>query len=236
MTQYVGTELDLFSMAKNWKDYWQGEICQYVGSHILEVGAGKGTNTSAMIHFPRKRWVCIEPDPILTKEIIKTTKGLQDDSTFDIRTGTIDCLDDADTFDTILYIDVLEHIKNDAAELRHATRHLQPNGHLIILSPAHQFLFSEFDKQVGHFRRYSSRTLNNVIPSELSIVTLKYLDSVGIMASLANKCFLKRQSPTANQLKLWDQKMVPISRLIDPLFFFRLGKSVLGIFRKSVSL
>ena len=61
---------------------------------------------------------------------------------------------------------------------------------------------------------------------------LFYLDSVGMLASLANRLFLKASMPTLKQIQFWDSKLVPPSRLLDPLTFFRVGKSVIGVWRR----
>ena len=59
-----------------------------------------------------------------------------------------------------------------------------------------------------------------------------YLDSVGLLASLSNRAMLRQHMPTARQIAIWDRLMVPMSRLLDPLLFHRLGKSVLAVWRK----
>ena len=61
---------------------------------------------------------------------------------------------------------------------------------------------------------------------------MEYLDSVGFFASLANRLLLKQQNPTLKQILFWDRVLVPCSRLVDPLFLFRAGKSVVGVWEK----
>ena len=133
------------------------------------------------------------------------------------------------TRDSVLYIDVLEHIEHDADELLAARPHLRPGGHLVVLSPAHQWLFTPFDRAIGHFRRYSASTLQAVVPPGLSMVRLRYLDCVGMCASLGNKALLRQDMPTTRQIEIWDRVMVPLSRTFDPWLRFRVGKSILGI-------
>jgi hypothetical protein len=135
-------------------------------------------------------------------------------------------------FDSIIYVDVLEHIEADAAELTGAARHLRPGGYIVVLSPAHQWLFSEFDSSLGHFRRYSSDSLRAVAPHELEVSTIEYLDSIGVLASGANRFLLRKGMPSSAQIKVWDRMIVPLSRVIDPLLGRRLGKSVLGAWKK----
>ena len=63
---------------------------------------------------------------------------------------------------------------------------------------------------------------------------LDYLDAIGMLASLGNRLILKSNMPSPRQIAVWDGLMVPISRLADPLFGHRLGKSVLGVWRRPV--
>jgi SAM-dependent methyltransferase len=148
------------------------------------------------------------------------------------RAGTTQTLPSAACFDAILYVDVLEHLADDAAELRRAARLLRrPGGVLIILAPAHGWLYSPFDRAIGHHRRYTRRSLARVIPAELTRLTLRYLDSVGLLASAANRFVLRRSLPTERDIVRWDRLMVPLSRHLDRWLGFRVGKSVLGIWR-----
>ena len=147
-------------------------------------------------------------------------------------TKTLAEMDSTEKFDSIIYIDVLEHIEHDAPEIQAAARHLKENGHLIVLSPAHQFLYTPFDKAIGHYRRYNKKSLSAVIPVELETVKLIYLDSIGAFASLANKIALQQSMPTLKQILLWDKKIVPVSTFLDPLIGYLAGKTIVGIWRK----
>jgi len=104
-------------------------------------------------------------------------------------------------FDTILYVDVLEHIEKDYAEVALSARRLKPGGHLIALSPAHCWLYSPFDQAIGHFRRYTKQTFAGLTPPVLEIICLRYLDSVGMLASLGNRLILNRSMPRATASK-----------------------------------
>jgi hypothetical protein len=150
----------------------------------------------------------------------------------EVRVGVLADLSEAERFDTIIYADVLEHIEEDRAELERAARHLRPGGHIVVLSPAHQWLFTPFDQAIGHFRRYDRRSLRAVSPPDTELVRLFYLDSVGVLASGANRFLLGSAHPTRAQIQTWDRLMVPASRLIDPLLGRNLGKSIIGVWRK----
>ncbi len=229
---YIGGELALFQHARNWKAYWSGQIRDSIRGDVLEVGSGIGSNTALLagLDLDFATWTCMEPDAELLAQ-----SGALPDGPYRTRQGTTGELTENEVFDTLLYIDVLEHIEDDAAEMRRAARHLRPGGRVIVVSPAHQFLFSPFDAAIGHYRRYSLAALAATAPPDLEPVTLRYLDSVGLLASSANRLLLKASMPNQNQILTWDRLMVPVSRWIDALLGWRVGKSVLGIWQKQAA-
>ncbi len=227
---YLGSELDLFAKAVNWKKYWRSHISAFVRGTVLEVGAGSGNNTRALQCLDCERWMCVEPDPQLCARL---RASIPPSPRMEVVAGTLASVPEGAHFDTILYLDVLEHIEDDASELRLASQHLRQEGHLIVLAPAHQWLYSPFDGAVGHYRRYCRRSLCDVAPAGLSLVLLRYLDSAGLFASLGNRLILKHGMPTAKLLRVWDEYLVPISRHIDPLLRYEAGKSLLGVWQKT---
>jgi SAM-dependent methyltransferase len=225
--EYIGKELYLFEKAVHWKKYWSNQIAPYIHGDVLEVGAGIGANAPLFAGSDFKKWTCLEPDPALLLECRKRLGNLP---RYDFVTGTIG--DIQSKFDVIFYIDVLEHIEEDSAEMRRAAERLNPGGTLIILVPAHQWLFSPFDAAAGHFRRYTKKSLKSVGAPTTTLKRLIYLDCVGFFASLTNKILLKQSVPSDAQIKTWDSLLVPVSTLIDPLIGHTMGKSVLGIWTK----
>lgn len=233
--RYVGSELDLFAAAANWKAYVGRRVAPYLGRAVLEVGAGHGGTTRALVRHARAgtaRWVGLEPDPTLAARLAAAIAAGELPAYCEAAVGTLE--DIRDRFDTILYMDVLEHIADDRAELARAADRLEPGGHLVVLAPAHPWLFTPFDAAIGHFRRYTRATLRDAAPPEapLGLARLDYLDSVGLLASLGNRLILKSALPTPRQIAVWDRLMVPLSTLLDPLTGRRLGKSVLGVWRR----
>jgi SAM-dependent methyltransferase len=222
--EYVGSELLLFEKAVNWKRYWTVQIAPFVHGSVLEAGAGIGSNTKLLAGLSYRSWTSLEPDAALAAQIELPTALHRK------TTGTI--ADLPGSFDTIVYIDVLEHIEDDAAEMARAAARLSPGGHLIVLAPAHAFLYAPFDAAVGHFRRYSRASLRRAAPTGLRESKVIYLDAVGLLASAANRLLLRQSLPTEGQILTWDRLMIPISRAIDPLLGHRLGKSVLGVWQR----
>lgn len=229
---YVGSELELFAEATRWKAYFRAQLAPYLGLDVLEVGAGLGGTTRLLCRGTERRWVCLEPDPGLADRL-KTSIG--DGSLPDccrVAVGTIAEAAALGPFDTLLYIDVLEHIADDRGELARAAEALAPGGHLVVLSPAHNWLFSPFDRAIGHHRRYSRRGLRALTPESLELVRLVYLDSVGLLASLGNRLLLRSPMPTAAQVRLWDRVLIRLSRRLDPMLAYGVGKSVMGVWQR----
>jgi len=230
---YRGGELELFARARNWKGYWISALRNHIHGSVLEVGAGMGANTPMLLSDANTRWVCLEPDPHLVAVLEQKIAAETNFPTVEVRRGTIASLGSAEMFDTILYIDVLEHIEDDRQELEQASKHLAPGGHLIVLSPAYAWLFSPFDQAIGHYRRYNAHGLKELTPPQLRVTESIYLDSVGLLASAANRFFLKQSLPNARQIFWWDTCLVRCSRILDPLTAYRFGKSVVCIWERA---
>ena len=229
--KYVGSELELFAAVHNWKSYWSSQIRPFIGGDVLEVGAGIGSNTPFLDPGGDRNWVCLEPDSRLVTQLTQAQEQSQNGRQREVVSGTLQDLDPSQKFDTIIYIDVLEHIENDREELERAKSRLRPGGRIIVLSPAHQRLFTPFDSAIGHYRRYNRAMLRNISPPSLRLERLMYLDSAGLVLSVANLLLLRQSMPTRAQLRIWDRWIIPVSRVLDPCLFNSVGKSIVGIWK-----
>jgi SAM-dependent methyltransferase len=231
---YVGEELDLFRHAHNWKTYFGRRLQPYLGGDVLEVGAGIGATTRVLCRGSVTSWTCLEPDTALARRLAEV---LADSSELAVQPEVVvDALSgwcDERRFDVVLYIDVLEHIADDGAELAAAARRLRPGGRIVVLAPAHQFLFSPFDRSIGHYRRYDRSMFHRLQPVGCELIRAFYLDSCGLLASLGNRLFLRSGMPTVRQIRFWDRVLVRASRVVDPLCGYQMGKSVVGVWRRA---
>lgn len=231
-THYIGNELELFSKATHWKSYYSRLLKPFVGGDVLEAGAGIGETTPWFLNEQVSSWTCLEPDPALCKRIQSRIEKGDLPGKCRIVNGTTDGLPQTAAFDTILYIDVIEHIEDDRSELQRAAGLLRSGGHLVVLVPAHNFLRSPFDDAIGHFRRYDRKMLRSAAPESLHLQKMSYLDSLGLFASLANKFLLRNAMPTAPQIAFWDNVIVPASTLTDRITFHRVGKTLIAVWKK----
>jgi SAM-dependent methyltransferase len=229
--RYVGSELELFAAAKNWKAYVASILSRFIGGAVLEVGAGIGSNITYLYSGRVWEWTSLEPDPNLARCIAQARAAGALPAGLRVITGTIDSIEAAARFDTILYLDVLEHIADDAAELVRARQLLAAEGHLVVLAPAHQFLFSPFDDAVGHYRRYDPASLAALTPPRARLAACFKLDCAGFFASLANALLLSAALPSKRQIAVWDRMLVPISRTLDRATGHKFGKTVVAVWR-----
>ncbi|WP_276500641.1 class I SAM-dependent methyltransferase [Terrimonas pollutisoli] len=230
--KYPGKELEIFESAVNWKKYFARQVFPFLKGNVLEVGAGLGTTTHLLNRNVADRWLLLEPDNEMQKILKRKIHDNMLPPNCELAAGSIEMISKDNLFDAIVYIDVLEHIENDKKEIINAVALLKPGGHLIILAPAFQFLYSPFDKSIGHYRRYNKRNLLAIGTPLMTIQKKIYLDSMGFLASLLNKLLLRQSYPTTRQIIFWDKWLVPISKITDHIFFYSFGKSILAIWKK----
>lgn len=229
---YIGTELGLFADATNWKRYYHGRLAQYIVGDVLEVGAGIGGTTAVLCDGRQRRWVCAEPDAALAADLRARLGASVNGVPIEVLVGGVDAPAPDERFDCVLYIDVLEHIEDDGAEVARAADRLSPGGHLVILVPANPSLYSAFDRAVGHYRRYDLGRLRAIQSDRLRQERLEYLDVMGMSVNMAARYLLRSGHPTRSQVLFWDRLLVPLSRLVDPLVGHRAGKAAVAVYQR----
>ena len=225
--EYVGWELEHFDSSNNFRNYQNDLFKNHIKGHTAEVGPGNGENLQ------------IYKDKVDILELYEPSKLLFDNLKFKfgedkkiIIKNEILTLKE-NMFDTIVYLDVLEHIENDQQEIIKAFSSLKSGGKLIINVPAFQHLYSGFDKDVNHYRRYNKHRLLNLFKNlDYSFYELKYYDCLGYLLSLMSKIFTKNYKNNFNQkIKIWNS-LIPLSKILDKLIFHTVGKSLMLIISK----
>jgi hypothetical protein len=228
---YAGTELETFAGARRWKRYWSAHLRPYLGARVVEVGAGLGSNTAYLNDGSARSWECIEPDAAMRERLRDALRRVELPPNVTVASGPL-AQRSGEPVDAVVYVDVLEHIADDRGEVRTAAAQLVVGGRLIVLAPAHTWLFSPFDAAIGHHRRYSRGSLAALAGPELELIKAFYLDSAGLFASLANRWLMRTATPTARQIAFWDGVLVPVSRVVDALTSYRFGKTVVTVWRR----
>ena len=224
---YEGWELEHFDNSDNFRNYQNDLFKNHLKGHVAEVGPGNGENLQ--IYKDKVEILELyEPSKVLFENLISKFGS---DKKFIIKNEVFSLKEN--TYDSILYLDVLEHIENDHQEIIKAFNSLKEGGKLIINVPAFQHLYSNFDKDVKHFRRYNKKTLLKLI-TNLNYLSyeLKYYDSLGYILSLMSKLFTKNYKNNFNKkIKIWNS-LIPLSKILDTLIFHLFGKSLILIITK----
>lgn len=204
------------------------ELEPWLRGSVLEVGAGLGTMTPHLAAAPRVTEVlALEPDVGAHAALVAVCAQLENATA---TRGTIDVLEDQ-RFDTIVYINCLEHIRDEQAELRRVREHLAgTDAHLIIFSPALEFLYGELDRVSGHWRRYSRSSLLAAIGGAgYEVRKAKYVDLLSIAPYWLSNRALKRSSIGALSREVYDRYYVRAARAMHKAFSSPLGKSMLCV-------
>lgn len=224
--KYPGAELDNFDKATIWRKYIFLLIKKFIRGSVLEVGAGIGSFTSNYKNIPSKLTLS-EIDNnnlyIIKEKFSNENINFTNKVTKDLN----------EKFDTIMYLNVLEHIEKDKNEISQAFEKLNVNGYLIILVPAHNELYSNFDKAVGHFRRYKISFFKDIKIKDSKLINLIYLDALGYFLYFLNKIFFKEEVyPSKLKILIWDKIFTPLTFFLDKLLFYKFGKNILYVIKK----
>lgn len=189
----------------------QKSLKRYEVKQILEVGAGNG-GVAKFLDLNGIEVVCLEPHLAGARQI--ATEGILSICAFleDLRLPT-------NSIRSIGFFDVLEHVQNPKKVLSEAHRVLESNSLIFIMVPAHPFLYSDFDKQIGHYRRYTRASLK----SELYESGFEVIETKSMFISVLPIVILKRFLDGITSWKKTKNKLEfasKISKVLHPNHLF----------------
>lgn len=140
----------------------------------------------------------------------------------------------ANSYHSVFLLNVLEHIEDDLTAIENCKYLLKPGGSLLILVPSYSFLYSKMDRLLGHYRRYTPSSLNEVIKkNDLEIRKTFFFNALGIAGWWWNKIFHQAEI-SATKMNIYNT-LVPFAKILDKLVFHKIGLSVITIARKHLS-
>jgi SAM-dependent methyltransferase len=231
---YVVRDQARMSAARNYQRWQYDLIAPYLGRRILEVGCGIGNFTQYLaergqVHGIDVEAACVEEfrrrfaaRPQLTAEVV------------DVLGPDFDALA-ARRFDTVVCLNVLEHIRDDAEALRRFHGVLQPGGRVLLMVPAFQSLYGPIDERLGHYRRYTRRSLTEVAAAKgFRVRAARYFNCVGGIGWWINAKVLPRREQSAGQIAVFDSIVVPVMSMVERFLPLPFGQSVLGVLERPV--
>lgn len=231
---YDGRDLEAMSFAVNYHRWIFDLIRSHLGHRIVEVGAGSGNFSSMLVEQNPELLCVIEPSREMFKRLEPRARELGRtvrpfNATFAAVADEIKSL----APDTIVYVNVLEHIEKDVEELELLHRTLQPGGRVVIFVPALQWLYGSFDRLIEHRRRYSRAELEEKCTRAGFRVTFsRYFDFAGIAPWWVKYRLLKSDTMESGAVQLYDRWIVPINRRIESIVAPPIGKNVILVAEK----
>jgi SAM-dependent methyltransferase len=233
--EYEGGDLEAMMLAARYYRWIRDTARPYIGENVVEVGAGVGSFSKLILETLPKSITLVEPSKTMHAKLatnIQTTTTTTVVTHNDYLRGLESVLR-KNKPDTFVYVNVFEHIEDDEAELRRIAKLLKKGGHVIIFVPALQGLYSNFDKSIGHYRRYSKKTLRHLSEQAgLKVVKTRYMDMPGMLPWWFSFVLMKRTSLVPFLVNTYDNLCVPIIRLLEDLVEAPIGKNVLLIAQK----
>lgn len=223
--------LESIRRARGFNRWLLSQFEDYLGDCIFEAGCGIGNFTELLLN--QQKLICIDVDRFYVEMIRHRFGHLEN-----FKTELADLCDSSqydkiakENPDTIISINVVEHLENDELVLANMHRVLQPGGHCIILVPAHMWLFSKCDETLGHFRRYSEDELaGKMRTAGFEIVDLIHFNRLGVVGWYANK-LTGKATLSPFQMRLYEL-MLPVAKTMD---WMRIGPglSLIAVGRKT---
>ena len=235
---YSGRDLEAMSWAANYHRWILQKFQPWLGRRVVEVGAGTGSFSQLLLENNLESLSVVEPSPgmfTLLKErlnkIDSKTEITTYPTTFRVAAEQIRSTQQPDS---IIYVNVLEHIEDDETELLLMNHMLERHGRVFIFVPALSWLFGPFDEEIGHRRRYARKELTEkCMAAGFKVLRADYFDFFGIAPWWIKYRLLRSRHLEPGAVKMYDDYVVPIAQVFESSITPPLGKNLLVIAEKA---
>jgi SAM-dependent methyltransferase len=225
-------DLEIMADTVNYRKWIYGNIKEALGARVIELGAGIGNFTQLLTD--REIVVPIDNSQAAVEQMRKKFSEFPNvvPRRVDIEGPELLGLREYEA-DTIVCINVLEHIRDDVAALSNMLRILKTGNKLVLLVPAYQFLFGSIDRVVGHYRRYSKKELSTKIAEAgFTVCDSFFMNFFGVLPWFLNNVVTKRQEESRAQMMLFDKYFCPWLNWLEDRVRPPFGLSLIGIGEK----
>ena len=224
---YSGTELDAMAEAHNYCRWIMRYFAPYLGPRVVEIGAGTGTFSELLLKQPSTS------ELVLFEVASNLFPMLQ--QRFSDRKVQVHCGPFAPSLlggpaDSIVLVNVLEHIQDDGDLLLQIRESLRPGGRILLFVPASTWNYGSLDKAFGHYRRYSKRGLNQRLEAAgFRVMLMHHVNMMGIASWFLAGRVLRQTTLRPAQVRWYDRWVVPWSFKLERMFEPPLGQSLLAV-------
>lgn len=220
--------LESMSQATYYNEWVKEQFASYLKGDILEVGCGIGNFSEILAGYGQL--TAIDINQAYVKEAKRGVGKKAEIGVGDIEKGKY--FFDKNFFDSIVCINVLEHIKDDRIALENIYKLLSPQGFLILLVPSHAFLYNSIDKSIGHYRRYEKDQLEEMlIEHNFKIEKSKRINLLGSIGWFVAGKLLGEKHISESKIKIFNL-ISPLFLLLEKIIETPIGTSILIIARK----
>lgn len=228
---YASDELDAMVEARRYYASIMRYFRPHVGRRVMEVGAGVGTFAAHLRAVPAvERLRLVEPavnnlDPLRDR--------FRGDAAVEVLPGYLEEHVIPASLDTVVAVNVLEHVEDDVAFLKQAHASLVPGGHLLLFVPALQAIYGSLDRAFEHHRRYDKPMLRQRLhEAGFRIDELRYSNLIGVLGWFVAGRVLRKSSIGVRDVRLYDRLVVPWLSRIERHVAPPLGQSLIAIATK----
>ncbi len=231
---YSGDELDALAGAHNYHAWIARRFAPFLGTRIVEAGAGIGSFAAKLRSAaPTAHFTLVEPAANNHPHLAARHAG---DPRVRTLRGYLEDAGEPQSADTVVAVNVLEHVSDDAAFLATAHRLLAPGGHLCLYVPALPALYGTLDETFEHHRRYTRAALGAKLrAAKLRPLRIAYTNLPGVAAWWVSGTLLRRRTLTPRAVRLYDRWMIPWIAALERAWSPPLGQSLIAVARREAA-
>jgi SAM-dependent methyltransferase len=222
--------LESMADAPNYQAWLLSMAWPFLGDDPIELGSGLGDYAQAWLDRGLPKITVTEAD--LSRLEVLNRRFVSDER---VIISSVD-LDNPKSgqYSSFVSFNVLEHLPDDVAALRAARALVRPGGYVVSFVPAFPIALSEFDRRIGHVRRYRIRTMKSAMEAAgLQSVEVKYVNAPGLLAWIVGMRLLRMNPGQGPFMKVWDATVIPVVRAVERRIRVPFGQSILAVGRVS---
>jgi SAM-dependent methyltransferase len=220
--------LEALTEARNYNAWITSIMEPFLGDDPIELGSGLGDQAQLFLERGARRLTVSDLD---TNRVAGLKLRFAGDPRVAVRHLDLTAAPTGD-HSAALTVNVLEHIEDDLEALRGGARLVRPGGAVVVFTPAFEFAMSRFDREIGHYRRYTKAKLRErFTEAGLRPEKVHYVNAPGLIAWVSMMRLLSRRPQAGRALRAWDSGVIPLTRRLESRIRPPFGQSVFGVGR-----